>query len=180
VGAVAAEPASPAPSDRAIVAAQLGREPRGGWWVEVRCSYGYPQVIGTPPIIDNTTPFPTLYWLTCPWLTGGVSAAESGGDITGWAGRLATDPALSARMHGADETYRSRRAAASPSGVDPCPDVGIAGQRDPVATKCLHAHVAAALAGIDDPVGLELLTELGRSCPDGRCAALTCLREETP
>ncbi|MBE0417429.1 MAG: DUF501 domain-containing protein [Coriobacteriia bacterium] len=175
-----AEPAVPTPSDHATIVAQLGREPRGRWWVEVRCSFDYPQVIGTPPLLDGAVPFPTLYWLTCPWLVGGVSATESGGDVASWAGRLAADPALAERMRRADERYREHRAAASPFGDDPCPDVGIAGQRDSLATKCLHAHVATALAGIDDPVGAELLATLGRSCPDGRCVALTCLREETP
>jgi hypothetical protein len=40
--------------------------------------------------------------------------------------------------------------------------------------------VAAALAGIDDPVGVEILNTLGSACPDGCCADLTCLREEAP
>jgi uncharacterized protein len=173
-------PLAPTPSDSAIVTAQLGREPRGDWLVAVRCSFGYPQTITTPPLVEGDTPFPTLHWLTCPWLAEGVSAAESAGGAAHWAGRLSADPGLARRMLRADAHYREGRAAASPSGPDPFPDVGIAGQRDPLATKCLHAHVAAALAGIDDPVGVEVLDALGTDCPDGRCADLTCLREETP
>lgn len=168
----------PTHTDRAVVTAQVGREPRGEWWIESRCRFGYPQVIGTPPLIEGVTPFPTLFWLTCPWLVGEVSAAESGGAVGEWAERLAAEPAVAARMRRADEVYRSRRAARSVSDVDPCDGVGIAGQRDPLATKCLHAHVAGALAGIDDPVGLAVLDGTGRWCPDTRCAALTCLREE--
>ena len=175
-----AQPAAPTPTDRAIVTAQLRREPRGGWLVEVRCAFGFPQVITTAPLVDDETRFPTLHWLTCPWLVEGVSAAESAGEVAQWAGRLAADPALSERMLRADARYRESRAAVSPTGADPCPEVGIAGQRDPLATKCLHAHAAAALAGIDDPVGSELLAALGTVCPDDRCAGLTCLREETP
>ncbi|MFU8890168.1 MAG: DUF501 domain-containing protein [Anaerosomatales bacterium] len=170
----------PSPTERAVVTAQLHREPRGDWWVEVRCSFGYPQVITTAPLVAAETPFPTLHWLTCPWLAERTASAESAGEVARWAARLADNPELSGRMLAADARYRRRRAAVSPDGTDPCSDVGIAGQRDPLATKCLHAHVATALAGIDDPVGAEIVGMLGRECPDGRCGALTCLREEAP
>jgi hypothetical protein len=71
----------------------------------------------------------------------------------------------------ADAEYRKRRAAAA-GGRDPVPTRGIAGQSDPLATKCLHAHVANALAGIDDPVGLEVLASLQEVvCPNDQCAA---------
>ena len=173
-----AESVAPTPTDRAVVTAQLGREPRGLWRVAVHCAFGYPQAITTPPLVEDQTPFPTLHWLSCPWLAEGVSAEESAGGVARWAGRLAACPGLAGRMLAADARYREARAAASPTGTDPCPGVGIAGQRDPLATKCLHAHVAAALAGLDDPVGVELLDGFGRVCPDGRCADLTCLREE--
>jgi hypothetical protein len=77
-------------------------------------------------------------------------------------------------MRAADAEYRARRAELA-DGTDPVPGVGIAGQRDPLATKCLHAHVASALAGIDDPVGLQVLDEVGRECPDDACFALTAV-----
>ena len=162
----------PTARDAAVVAAQIGRRPRGRWWVEVRCGFGYPQVVGTPPRLGDGTPFPTLYWLSCPWLTEQVNEAESGGAVARWAERLAAEPALAERLLDADAAYRRRRASLLLVGDDPCGDVGIAGQRDPAATKCLHAHVAAALAGIDDPVGAELVESLGHECPDGRCADL--------
>lgn len=168
---------APTPVDESVVTAQLGRAPRGRWWVEARCGFGYPQVVSTAPELGEE-PFPTLFWLTCPWLAGDVSAAESAGGVSAWAARLAADPELAERMRAADAVYRARRAEAALPHPDPCAGVGIAGQRDPAATKCLHAHVAAALAGIDDPVGTQLLDELSRECPDGRCAGLTCLREE--
>lgn len=57
-------------------------------------------------------------------------------------------------------------------GVDPCFTVGLAGQRDPLGVKCLHAHVALALVGVDDPVGAELLGKTGSACADARCARL--------
>jgi hypothetical protein len=66
-----------------------------------------------------------------------------------------------------------RRARARESGgEDPCPAVGLAGQRDPLGVKCLHAHAALVLVGIHDPVGEAELGKIDRDCPDGRCAAL--------
>ncbi len=66
------------------------------------------------------------------------------------------------RMRRADQQYRALRAAEG-EGDDPCTGVGIAGQADACATKCLHAHVSAYLAGVDDPVGAELLACGGRT-----------------
>jgi hypothetical protein len=53
--------------------------------------------------------------------------------------------------------------------------VGTAGQSDPLAVKCLHARVAAVLAGIADPIGEGALAELYASgvahgCPEDGCA----------
>lgn len=156
-------------ADEDTVSRQLGRPPRGTWRVATRCSYGYPTVIVTPSVFASGEPFPTLFWLTCPHLVEGVGRLESAGEIEAWAARLATDPALAQRMRTADAAYRSARAEES-GGGDACPDVGVAGQRDPLATKCLHAHVAAAFAGLGDPVGESVLAQIERECTDERCS----------
>ena len=152
--------------DRALVSGQLGREPRGRWRVTGRCSFGYPVTIATAPQAGEV--FPTLYYLTCPHLVEAVSALESAGAIALWRARLAADEGLAARMRSADLEYRKVRCAEG-GGIDPTPDVGIAGQRDACATKCLHAHVAAALAGLDDPVGRGVLEGVDAECADERC-----------
>lgn len=156
------------PDERSVVR-QIGREPRQPWRVSVRCGYGYPQVITTPSRLASGEPFPTLHYLTCPFLVEAVSTLESDGQIEVWATRLATEPALATHMRLADAAYRAARAIES-GGEDACEGVGIAGQRDPLGTKCLHAHVAAALAGINDPVGLAVLGATGRECDNARCA----------
>jgi hypothetical protein len=125
-------------------------------------------MIVTAPRLPDGAPFPTLLWLTCPWLAGHASAMESAGGTAEWARRLASDAALASRMCAADDAYREWRAAIA-DGVDPCSGTGIAGQRDPLGTKCLHAHVAAALGGLDDPVGEAVLASTERECPDDRC-----------
>ena len=49
-----------------IVEAQLGRPLRSDVFVAKHCPLGLPVVIQVPPILDDGTPFPTMYWLTCP------------------------------------------------------------------------------------------------------------------
>lgn len=82
------------------------------------------------------------------------------------------DDALRSRLLQAERALREMRAAES-GGADECTTVGIAGQRDSLAVKCLHAHMALALVGIDDPIGLQLLGEGDTVCLDRRCARLT-------
>lgn len=157
------------PSDADVVLLQLGRPPRGTWRVAARCSYGYPTVIATPSLLPTGEPFPTLLWLTCPHLIEAVGQLESAGHVEVWATRLANDPALAQRMREADAAYRSARAIES-GGEDACASVGIAGQRDPLGTKCLHAHVATALAGMSDPIGEAILGSTASECEDQRCS----------
>lgn len=173
VTVAAVKPSDPAghANDERLIAAQLGRVPMGDWSVAARCTFGRPTVILTHPMLADGSPFPTLYWLTCPWIRSRVDTLESAGEIGEWAARLKADSALSADLLAADAIYRERRAAAA-GGCDPMPSKGIAGQRDPLATKCLHAHVANALAGIDDPIGTAVLGALeDATCPNDACAA---------
>ena len=157
--------------DKFVVTAQLGRPPRGKWRVAVHCSFGYPSVILTEPLLDDDSPFPTLYWLTCPCLIESVGRIEGDGGAAHWAGRLASDEGLASCAMEADAEYRKRRGAETES-EDPCATVGVAGQRDPLATKCLHAHVAAYLAGTGDPVGAGVLEQVAAECDDVRCESL--------
>ena len=159
-------------AEAALVAAQVGREPRGPWRVAAHCVHGFPTVVVSPPVLDDGTPFPTWAWLTCPWLSDAVAAQESSRQGAVWGERLASDPGLAERMREADARLRRERAREVPAGTDPCSAVGIAGGRDPLQVKCLHAHVALSLAGIDDPVGAALLARFGAACEDARCARL--------
>jgi len=156
-------------SDEQVLQAQLGRPPREPWSVSSRCSHGRPSTVLTGPVLADGTPFPTLYWLTCPWLRAYVDGLESSGVAGEWRVRLSSEPELALRMTDAEAQYRSRRADAA-GGQDPCATVGIAGQRDSTATKCIHAHVAAALAGIDDPIGHDVIAGADPLwCPDQVC-----------
>jgi hypothetical protein len=147
--------------------------PRGRWRVVSLCEHGYPRVIAVAPLLEDGVPFPTTFWLTCPHLVEVVHALESAGEHRGWTERAATDPTLASLLRVADEAYRAARRAEG-AGVDPCATVGVAGQADPLAVKCLHARVAAALAGTGDPVGEGVLARLAAdgvptACDDAAC-----------
>ena len=165
----AEEPAEPDASTAQLVASQIGRMPRAPWRVCTRCTFGRPAVISSPPVLSDGSRFPTLHWLTCPWLIEGAGALESQGAADDFSQRAAADPEFASALASADEELRRARAAAH-GGPDPCGDVGLAGQRDPLGVKCLHAHVALALAGISDPIGQETLARVGYPCEDDLCA----------
>ncbi len=149
------------PVDRAdweAVAAQLGRPPRALRAVAHRCPCGLPSVVQTQPRLDDGTPFPTLYYLTCRRLSGLVARIEATGVMLEMTERLATDPQLAQAYRSAHESYLAERDAVEPLGTQ----VSAGGMPDRV--KCLHAHVAHALArgpGLN-PFGDEALTHITR------------------
>ena len=63
--------------DAAVIAAQLGRLPRGLLAVAHRCPCGLPDVAETAPRLPDGSPFPTLYYLTCPRASAGGEQAGS-------------------------------------------------------------------------------------------------------
>lgn len=154
--------------EAALVAAQLGRVPREPWRVAASCQHGFPTVIVSPGLLGDGTPFPAYAWLTCPHLVEQLSAEEAAGAAAGWAARAQVDAAFAERLIAADAALREARAHES-GGSDPCRGVGLAGQRRPLGVKCLHAHVALVLVGIDDPIGEAELGKVELVCSDIRC-----------
>jgi hypothetical protein len=145
------------PADREAITAQLGRPPRGLRAIAHRCPCGSPTVVRTHPRLEDGTPFPTLYYLTCTKLTALVSTAEASGVMREMTERLAADPELAAAYRRAHESYLAERDALEPLGTQ----VSAGGMPDRV--KCLHVHVAHALAcgpGVN-PIGDEVLAQLG-------------------
>jgi hypothetical protein len=158
-------------ADRAAVAAQLGRPPRGAREVAHRCPCGLPDVVETNPRLADGTPFPTLYYLTCPRATGAVSTLESAGLMREMNARLAADPELAAGYQAAHERYLARRNEIE----DVAELAGVSAGGMPTRVKCLHVHVAQALAEGPDhnPFGDETLALITAWWTDGPCIALT-------
>jgi uncharacterized protein len=141
--------------DRVRVAQLLGREPRGAFDVVVRTSEGDPLVVRNAPFLDDGTPMPTRYYLVGPDLVRDVSRLEADGGVR--AAEAAVDAQALAETHA---RYAAERdAAIAGDHVGPRPYGGVGGTR--VGVKCLHAHVAYALSGGDDPVGRWALDQLG-------------------
>ena len=68
-------------------------------------------MVETTPRLADGTPFPTLFYLTCPHATAACSRLESAGLMREMRQRLATDPELAARYQAAHEDYLARREA---------------------------------------------------------------------
>lgn len=161
------EPATEA--DYAAVAAQLGRTPRGTRAVAHRCPCGLPDVVETSPRLPDGTPFPTLYYLTCPKAASAVSTLESAGLMREMQARLAEDAELAARYRAAHERYLARRAE-----IGAVPEIeGVSAGGMPGRVKCLHVHLAQALAcgpGVN-PFGDETRELIGEWWAGGPCIA---------
>lgn len=138
--------------DVAVVAAQLDRSPRSPVDVVRRCHLGLPVVIAVPPHLDDGTPFPTRFWLTCPLAVRRVGRVEADGGVRRMDDRIAADPEF-AEAHGfATAEYAADRDALVVAGRHSHdPGGGVGGSRGGV--KCLHAHYAHHAAGGANPVG---------------------------
>ncbi len=154
--------------DLAAVELQLGRRPRGVVAVAHRCPCGAPDVVETLPRLDDGTPFPTTFYVTCPRLTGAISTLESSGLMARMTERLADDPDLAQRYRTAHDDYLRRRSALGEvAEID-----GISAGGMPTRVKCLHVlagHSLAAGPGVN-PLGDETLAALGEWWTSGDCA----------
>lgn len=149
--------------ERLLVEAQLGRGPRGRWRVARRCHLGLPMAIETYPRLEDGTPFPTLFWLTCPILIRRASRLEAAGFMNELTERLGTKGPFRERLENAIERYTARRddheviTATQPGG-------------GPERVKCLHAHLAHELGDGPNPVGGVTFAAAG--WPDCRTACV--------
>ncbi|HVF20395.1 MAG TPA: DUF501 domain-containing protein [Mycobacteriales bacterium] len=138
-------------ADRAAVEAQLGRTPRGLRAVAHRCACGLPDVVETAPRLEDGSPFPTLYYLTCPRAASAIGRLEAEGVMASMTERLSADAGLAASYADAHADYLARRDA-----VEVLPGApGAGGMPDRV--KCLHVLVAHELATGANPLGREAL-----------------------
>lgn len=159
--------------DRALVERQLGRRPRAFRRVAARCPYGAPAVTEQAPYDDAGDPFPTTYYLTCPHLVASVSRLEAAGGVERWSAEVERDPVLAADLERATEEQRRVRSelAGGLKGRDEGSSLrlGIGGSANPRRLKCLHAHVAYALARPGYVLGERVLAELEPLWPPDRC-----------
>ncbi len=139
------------------VEAQIQRKVRGASVVVRRCHLGLPVVIRVAPLLEDGTPFPTRYWLTCPLAVWRVGKLEAACKIRSLSERVARDEEFARRLAEAHSSYAAERDAdIPPDHRGPRPSGGVGGASSPWAVKCLHAHYAHHAAGFENPVGEEV------------------------
>jgi hypothetical protein len=160
-------------ADRAVVARQLGREPRAFRRVVARCPFGKPAVTEQAPYDTAGDPFPTTYYVTCRHLVAQISRLEAIGGVERWTRAAEDDPELAASRASADDEQRSirRDLAGGASGRDggASLDLGVGGAGRTGSLKCLHAHAAFALARPGYELGERIVAELDPLWPDRCC-----------
>ncbi|HEX6301736.1 MAG TPA: DUF501 domain-containing protein [Acidimicrobiia bacterium] len=153
--------------DRQVIEIQLGRPLRARSEVVMRCHLGLPVVVRVPPHLEDGTPFPTLYWLTCPLATTRIGRLEGAGGVRRMESKAFADPDFAAALEKAHSDYAAEREALVTDDDVPRPSGGVGGTRRGV--KCLHAHYAHHAAGGENPVGQLVDAWIGPLDCEVRC-----------
>lgn len=152
---------------------QLGRPPRAFRRVVARCPHGTPVVTEQAAYDVDGEPFPTTYYLTCPRLVAAIARLEAAGGVERWSAELEHAPELAADLERATAEQRQIRKelAAGQVGRDggSSLELGIGGSANPQRIKCLHAHVAYALARPGYLLGERILAEVEPLWPEHGC-----------
>ncbi len=136
----------------------IGRDPHAGFRVAVRCPHGGPAVIQNAPVDTDGHPFPTRDWLACQSLATAVSRLEANGGVR----MLELDPDMTDALADAHTRHGAAHAG-----------YRVAGSGNPDHVKCLHAHLAFALAEGGTPVGEWIMERSGADWPTTCCAEPT-------
>ena len=126
----------------------------------MRCPFGRPAVTEQAPFDETGEPFPTTYWITCRHLAAAIARLEADGGVERWSRLALEDPELRESVERAHEEQRRLR-----------PELpgGIGGQTRRGGLKCLHAHVAFALARPGYGLGERILAEAEQLWPSRCC-----------
>ncbi|ABX32542.1 protein of unknown function DUF501 [Petrotoga mobilis SJ95] len=166
--------------DLKIIEKQLGRCVSNVLTIEKRCIYGYPQVIKSFPLKDGK-PFPTLYWLTCPYLVEEVSKLEAQQKITEIEKIIQNDPELKRQLVRVHQVEIEKRMKLLGEKINSLPEnmikklkeTGVGGIENFSSVKCLHLHYASYLVGENNPVGGIVDRYIAKKCcDDSRCEKL--------
>ena len=153
--------------EQAIISAQLGRPARGNPAVVHSCEFGLPTVVRVDPRLEDGTPFPTVFWLSCPAMRSQVGRLEADHAMVGLNERLGTDQPFAGDYAAASERYVAFRDALG----DPLPHAPSAGGM-PGHVKCLHVHAAHHLATGDNVVGAWTIDHATPLPCDGPCVTI--------
>jgi len=155
-----------------VIERQLGRTPRGLVAIAARCPHGRPAVVEQASYLDDGTPFPTTYYLTCRHAVRAISALEADGGVDRYERLITSDPDAAASYRRGAELQAALRKP-SPAMADGGASLasGIGGTARDGAVKCLHAHAAFALAQPGYTLGDAILAEAAPLFPADRCCS---------
>jgi hypothetical protein len=143
--------------------------------VAVRCPFGAPAVTEQEPYDAAGDPFPTMYYLTCPHLVAAISRLEAAGGVERWSNASRSEPTLAASLEQAQAEQRDLRRGLAGDRIGPDQgaslNLGIAGAGRTGSLKCLHAHVAFALARPGYELGERMLAEVEPLWPERCCTS---------
>jgi hypothetical protein len=128
--------------------------------VAVRCPFGKPAVTEQLPFDESGAPFPTQFWLTCPFVVTQVARLEAAGGVERWTRAAQEQPRLARSLAAAEAAQRELR---------PELPSGIGGSTRGGSLKCLHAHAAFALARPGYELGDRILADAAPLWPGDRC-----------
>jgi len=161
------------PDEVAVISAQLGRPSRGESAVVARCAYGLPTVVRVAPHLRNGTPFPTVFWLTCPAMKSAIGTLEADHSMVGLNVRLADDEGFAADYAAASDRYVAFRDELG----GPLPGNPSAGGM-PGHIKCLHVHAGHHLATGDNVVGAWAVEAARPVRCDGPCVGADAVADQ--
>ncbi len=124
-------------------------------------------MVVTEPRLDDGTPFPTSFYLTCPRAASMIGTLEASGLMREMTDRLGEDEELAESYRRAHEAYLAARTE-----IGEVPEIaGVSAGGMPDRVKCLHVLAGQSLAqgrGIN-PLGDEVLDKLGAWWTSGPC-----------
>tara|TARA_Y100000590_G_scaffold280624_1_gene315284 strand:+ start:254 stop:775 length:522 start_codon:yes stop_codon:yes gene_type:complete len=146
--------------EKRIVEVQLSRSLRSNVEVVSSCHFNLPAVIKVPSNLDDGTPFPTSYWLTCPMYNKKVGSLESQGLIKELDNQLNKNEDLKKLWSDRQRSYEEERNKDKKKNEEEIiPTGGVGGASESI--KCLHAHLADELATSKNYIGKIVLESVG-------------------
>ena len=145
--------------DKKVVEAQLDRNLRSDILVSSRCHFNLPTAIKVPPNLDDGTPFPTTYWLTCPMYNKKIGSLESQGLISQLDDEMQNNSKLKSEWKQRQTSYQKERENFFDKSNEYLPTGGVGGAKESI--KCLHSHTADEISTGKNPIGKIVIESIG-------------------
>ncbi len=147
-------------NEKQTVEIQLNRKVRSNVNVVAKCHFDLPVVVDVPKNLDDGTPFPTMYWLTCPMYVKKVSTLESNGMVKDLDKQLVDNKKLNKLWRKRQKSYENERNKKYKNLTNTISPIGGVGGTTK-SIKCLHSHLADELVSGENVIGKVVLESVG-------------------